>query len=42
MAEYIANVIARLIVSYLTLLVMSLAILTGYWIIEDYNAMVEA
>ena len=41
MAEYFANVIARLIVSYLTLLVMSLAILAGYWIIEDYNAMIE-
>ncbi|WP_428739785.1 hypothetical protein [Sulfurimonas sp.] len=41
MAEYFANVIARLIVSYLTLLVISLAILVGYWIIEDYNAMVE-
>lgn len=41
MAEYFANVIARLIVSYLTLLVISLAILAGYWIIEDYNAMIE-
>ncbi|QFR42817.1 hypothetical protein [Sulfurimonas xiamenensis] len=41
MAEYFANVLARLIVSYLTLFVMSLAILAGYWIIEDYNAMVE-
>jgi len=41
MAEYVANVIARLIVSYLTLLVISLVILASYWIIEDYNAMVE-
>ena len=41
MAEYFANVIARVIISYLTLLVMSLAILAGYWIIEDYNAMVK-
>ncbi|NLO17044.1 MAG: hypothetical protein GX118_02490 [Arcobacter butzleri] len=41
MAEYFANVLARMIVSYLTLLVMSLAILAGYWIIEDYNAMIE-
>ena len=41
MAEYFANVIARLIISYLTLLVMSLAILASYWIIEDYNAMIE-
>lgn len=41
MAEHFANVIARLIVNYLTLLVMSLAILAGYWIIEDYNVMIE-
>lgn len=41
MTEYFANVLARLIVSYLTLLVMSLAILAGCWIIEDYNAMIE-
>lgn len=41
MAEYFSNVIARLIISYLTLLVMSLAILAGFWIIEDYNAMIE-
>ncbi|HUH41995.1 MAG TPA: hypothetical protein VLZ29_02655 [Sulfurimonas sp.] len=41
MAEYFANVIARLIVSYLTLLIISLVILAGYWIIEDCNAMVE-
>ncbi|MGE0738496.1 hypothetical protein [Sulfurimonas sp.] len=41
MAEYFANVLARLVVSYLTLVVISLVILAGYWIIEDYNAMVE-
>ncbi|MBD3823625.1 MAG: hypothetical protein IE916_03855 [Epsilonproteobacteria bacterium] len=39
MAEYFANVLARMIVSYLTLLVMSLAILTGYWIIAGYDSM---
>lgn len=41
MAEYFAHVIGRLIVSYLTLLIISLVILAGYWIIADYNAMVE-
>lgn len=40
MAEYFANVLARMIVSYLTLLVMSLTILAAYWIIADYNSMV--
>jgi hypothetical protein len=40
MAEYFANVLARMVVSYLTLLVMSLAILAAYWIIADYNSMV--
>jgi len=39
MAEYFANVLARLIVSYLTLLVISLVILAGYWIIADYSSM---
>jgi hypothetical protein len=41
MAEYFANVIARLIVGYLTFIAILLSILAGYWIIEDYNAMVE-
>ena len=40
MAEYFAHVLGRMIVSYLTLLVISLAILAGYWIIADYNSMV--
>lgn len=40
MTEYFVNVLARMIVSYLTLLVMSLAILAAYWIIADYNSMV--
>ena len=39
MAEYFAHVIARLIVSYLTLLVISLIILAGCWIIADYSSM---
>ncbi|MGE0052460.1 MAG: hypothetical protein AB7S49_13150 [Arcobacter sp.] len=40
MAEYFAHVLARMIVSYLTLLVISLAILAGYWLIADYDSMV--
>lgn len=40
MAEYFAHVLARMIVSYLTLFVISLLILAGYWIIADYNSMV--
>jgi len=38
MAEYFANVIARLIVSYLTLLVISLAILAGYWVMRPLRS----
>ena len=41
MAEYLVHVLARLIVGYLTFIAILLAILAGYWIIEDYNAMVE-
>jgi hypothetical protein len=39
MTEYFAHVLARMIVGYLTLFVISLLILVGYWGIADYNSM---